>query len=112
MPKSRDLHIPAPPSDETYNSSPHASDADDELDDTSEDMTDGTNTDTNDDMSLNGASSPAPSMNPSLYSYHSSVDGNVLLKDVYGRTMNNVSEVRSQYFGSFHSRVSLMAQGN
>ncbi|KAG8913493.1 hypothetical protein FRC00_002290 [Tulasnella sp. 408] len=55
-------------------------------------MTDGTHTDSNDDMSLDGASSPAPSINPSLYSYHSSVDGNVLLKDSYGRIMNNVSE--------------------
>ncbi|KAG8910890.1 hypothetical protein FRC01_006066, partial [Tulasnella sp. 417] len=74
-------------------SSSHASDADDELGETSEDMTDGTGTDINDDiLSLGRGTSPAPSLNPSLYSYRSSVDGNLLLKDLYGRVVNSTSQ--------------------
>lgn len=83
-------------SDEADNSSYHTSDADDELDSTSEDMTDGTRTDINDDsdcLSHGRGSSPAPSITQSVYSYHSSLDGRVLLKDLHGRVVNNTVDV-------------------
>ncbi|KIO29850.1 hypothetical protein M407DRAFT_69943 [Tulasnella calospora MUT 4182] len=35
-----------------------------------------------------GRNSPSPS----VYSYHSSVDGNVMLRDIHGRTFNNTSD--------------------
>ncbi|KAG8913494.1 hypothetical protein FRC00_002291 [Tulasnella sp. 408] len=55
-------------------------------------MTDGAGTDINDDLSIGRGTSPAPSLNPSLYSYRSSVDGDILLKDLYGRVVNSTSQ--------------------
>ncbi|KAG8925140.1 hypothetical protein FRC01_010623, partial [Tulasnella sp. 417] len=86
MPKSRGRHPPRRLGEEPDYSSSHTSDADDELDDDSEDMTDGTCSDINDDLdslSHGRGSSPAPSITASVYSYRSSVDGNVLLKDLH-----------------------------
>lgn len=39
--------------------------------------------------SSSGRNSPAPS----VYSYHSSIDGSVLLRDLHGRVLNSTSEV-------------------
>ncbi|KAG9050551.1 hypothetical protein FS837_004408 [Tulasnella sp. UAMH 9824] len=88
MPSSRARR----PRREADSSSSHASDADDELGDASEDMTDGTDTDIGDESSLGRGTSPAPSLDPSLYSYRSSVDGDILLKDLYGRVVNSTSQ--------------------
>ncbi|KAG8951596.1 hypothetical protein FRC04_005883 [Tulasnella sp. 424] len=58
-------------------------------------MSDGACTDINDELdslSLGRGTSPTPSVARSLYSYHSSVDGSVLLKDVHGRIFNNTTE--------------------
>ncbi|KAG9016617.1 hypothetical protein FRB90_002778 [Tulasnella sp. 427] len=91
MPASKDLRYdPLGVDDDAYYSPSHPSDADDELGEDS--MSDGTYNDLNDDfgsLSLGRAASPTPSTSGSVYSYHSSVDGNVLLKDVHGRVLNN-----------------------
>ncbi|KAG9048512.1 hypothetical protein FS837_012702 [Tulasnella sp. UAMH 9824] len=39
-----------------------------------------------------GSGSGRNSPSPSVYSYHSSVDGNVMLRDVHGRMFNNTSD--------------------
>lgn len=39
--------------------------------------------------SSSGRNSPAPS----VYSYHSSIDGSALLRDLHGRVLNSTSEV-------------------
>lgn len=97
MPRSRGSRPSPRPRDDVYFSSTHTSDADDELDGTSEDMTDGASTDINDDsdsLSRGRGSSPTRSVTHSVYSYHSSVDGGVLLKDFHGRVVNNTTDVR------------------
>ena len=99
MPASRDPRTPRRLSEYADDSSSHPRDVDDELGETSEDMDDGTRSDLNDESdssSLRRGTSPSPSITPSVYSYHSSVDGSVLLKNVHGRVLNNTVEVISK----------------
>lgn len=68
-------------------------DADDELDD---DMSQADSVG-RDVGSATGSESGRASPSPSVYSYHSSVDGNVMLRDIHGRTFNNTSEVSRRW---------------
>lgn len=80
-----------------FSNSSHPSDADDELDDNMSQASGverGGSISGGDGESESGRNSPSPS----VYSYHSSVDGNMMLRDLHGRTFNNTSEVGRRWF--------------
>ncbi|KAG9048508.1 hypothetical protein FS837_012698 [Tulasnella sp. UAMH 9824] len=76
----------SPPSSD-FSGSSHPSDADDELDD---DMSRASIVEREE--STNGGESGRDSPSPSVYSYHSSIDGKVMLRDIHGRMFNNTSD--------------------
>ncbi|KAG9048515.1 hypothetical protein FS837_012705 [Tulasnella sp. UAMH 9824] len=82
-----DAWSPRPSDVSSYPSSSYASDADDELDDK---MSRAGTSEL--DESTIGSEGGRNSPSPSVYSYHSSVDGGIMLREIHGRTFNNTSE--------------------
>lgn len=79
---------PRPSDVSSLSNSSHPSEADDELDST---MSGAATAEREE--SAGGDESGRDSPSPSVYSYHSSVDGSVMLRDIHGRTFNNTSDV-------------------
>lgn len=83
-----DAWSPRPSDVSSYPSSSHASDADDELDDI---MSQAGTAEREESSRGSGSGRNSPSL--SVYSYHSSIDGGALLREIHGRTFNNTSDV-------------------